>query len=26
VPFHGQKYSALFNLPPLAAVYFKGKF
>jgi 1,4-alpha-glucan branching enzyme len=26
VPFHNQKYSLLMNLPPLAAVFFKGKY
>ena len=25
VPMHGQKYSVLLNLPPLGAVFFKGK-
>jgi 1,4-alpha-glucan branching enzyme len=24
-PMHGQKYSVLLNLPPLGAVFFKGK-
>ncbi|HEV3386901.1 MAG TPA: 1,4-alpha-glucan branching protein GlgB [Gemmata sp.] len=26
VPFHNQKYSLLMNLPPLAAVFFKGRY
>ena len=26
VPFHNQKYSVLLNLPPLAAVFFKGRY
>ena len=25
VPMHNQKYSVLLNLPPLGAVFFKGK-
>jgi 1,4-alpha-glucan branching enzyme len=25
VPFHGQRYSVVLNLPPLGAVFFKGK-
>ena len=26
VAMHGQKYSVLLNLPPLGAVFFKGRF
>jgi 1,4-alpha-glucan branching enzyme len=26
IPFHNQKYSVAMNLPPLAAVFFKGKY
>jgi 1,4-alpha-glucan branching enzyme len=26
MPFHNQKYSVLLNLPPLAAVFFKGRY
>jgi 1,4-alpha-glucan branching enzyme len=25
IPMHGQKYSVLLNLPPLGAVFFKGR-